>query len=57
MNNNELLDDGQRKALERVRALFAEALPLLAAAEEALQVPEDERYVSRVWLEKAESPN
>ncbi len=48
--NDELLDEDQRRALERVREAFAETLPLLAATEEALAVPVDERYVSRDWL-------
>ena len=44
------IDEEVRAVLERIRALYAEALPLLAAVESLLGIPEEERYVDREWL-------
>lgn len=44
------LNDEVRAVLERIRALYAEALPLLAAVESLLGIPEEERYVGPEWL-------
>ena len=44
------IDEEVRAVLERIRALYAEALPLLAAVESLLGIPEEERYVGSEWL-------
>lgn len=47
------LDESTRKALERIRALWVETLPLLAVIETMLQIPDEERLVGREWLPAA----
>ena len=44
------LDDGTREALERIRQLWVETLPLLAVIETVLQIPDEERYVGREFM-------
>lgn len=53
MDEQVMVDDSVRQELERIRALFAEALPLLALVESILRIPEEERYVGRQWLPEA----
>jgi len=44
------INDEVRAVLERIRALYAETLPLLAAVESLLGIPEEERHVGPEWL-------
>lgn len=53
MDDQVMVDDPVSQALERIRALFAEALPLLALVESILEIPEEERYVGQQWLPEA----
>lgn len=43
-------DQEAKTALEHLRATYARLLPLLAAVEYLLDIPEEERYVSQAWL-------
>lgn len=44
------MDGKQREALQRIRDLFKEVMPLLAATESLLDVPDDERLAGTEWI-------
>ena len=52
MDNVTEINNDVRAVLERIRALYADTLPLLAAVESLLGIPEEERHVGHEWLEK-----
>jgi hypothetical protein len=49
------LDDATREALEKLRALYVQALPALVVIEDLLGVPPEEQCVRRERLETGES--
>ncbi len=51
---NSVTEDSElKRVLEHLRAVYAEMLPFLAAVESLLAIPEEERYVSVSWLNRA----
>lgn len=54
MDDQVMEDEPTRQTLERIRALFADVLPLLAVVESALEIPAEERYLGPEWLPKEE---